>query len=413
MRILVTGQTDLTLLADLLDEPGPRGMGGIPTAHEVRLLVERGHEVTVVTLDPTITDEVVLRGDRLTVHVGPCRAQHGIRDLYRTERAYLVQTIMTVRPDVVHAHWTYEYALAALDTGLPVTVTIHDAPLRIVRWNLPWHGTGSVKRRLARTTHWVLRASMAWRVARRSKFNIAVSPHARDHFRKVLRARGETVVIPNLLGSELWTESDRLDVRDPMQKVRPFRCVAVLGTWGGLKNATTLLRSFALVRATRTDVRLSLIGVDFGIGGIAERWARRHGLTDGIDFIGPITNAEVAKVLRSADLLVHPSREEACGMVITEAQMALTAVLGGFDSGGVSWALGYGTAGELVDVGSAEQLAAEMTALLDDAGRRAELARAGRALAERRHAPTRVMQATEDMLRRASADRGAPGWRYR
>lgn len=413
MRILVTGQTDLTLLADLLDEPGPRGMGGIPTAHEVRLLVERGHEVTVVTLDPTITDEVVLRGDRLTVHVGPCRAQHGIRDLYRTERAYLVQTIMTVRPDVVHAHWTYEYALAALDTGLPVTVTIHDAPLRIVRWNLPWHGTGSVKRRLARTTHWVLRASMAWRVARRSKFNIAVSPHARDHFRKVLRARGETVVIPNLLGRELWTESDRLDVRDPMQEVRPFRCVAVPGTWGALKNAITLLRSFALVRATRTDVRLSLIGVDFGIGGIAERWARRHGLTDGIDFIGPITNAEVAKVLRSADLLVHPSREEACGMVITEAQMARTAVIGGSSSGGVPWALGNGTAGVMVDIESAERLAEAMASLANDAARRSDLALAGRALAERRHGPTRVIEAIESTLENSRNRGTVPRWRHR
>jgi len=412
MKIVVTGQTDLTMLADLVDGRGesPKGMGGIPTAHEIRLLVERGHEVTVVTLDPTITDEVVLRGRRLTIHVGPCRPQRGVRDLFRAERDYLVRMIAAAAPDVVHAHWTYEYALAALDTGLPVTVTIHDAPLSIVRWNLPWHGTGSVKRRLARTMHWLLRASMAWRVARRSRINIAVSPHARDLFRKVLRCRGEIVVIPNLLDGGLWADSDP-PARAP--EIRTFRFIAVLGTWGELKNATTLLRAFALVRASGTDSRLALVGTDFGVGGVAECWARRHGLAAGVDFIGPITNSAVADLLHSADILVHPSREEACGMVITEAQMARTAVIGGSSSGGVPWALGNGTAGVMVDIESAERLAEAMASLANDAARRSDLALAGRALAERRHGPTRVIEAIESTLENSRNRGTGPRWRHR
>ena len=402
MRIVVTGQVDIGQLAPYLDagQDIPRGMGGIPPVHEIRMLLERGHEVEVVTLDPTITEQVVLHGDHLTVHVGPCRAERGVRDLFRQERRYLVSTIRALDPEVVHAHWTYEYALAALDSGCPVVVTIHDAPLRIVRWNLPQHGEGRLTRRLARTVHWALRASMAWRVARRSRFNIAVSPHTRDHFERVLRCRGEIDVIPNLINPDLWTAlgSSGPTVWDP--GTRPFLCVAVLGTWGNLKNCKTLLEAFALVRGSGTDARLQLVGGDYGPRGEAARWARRHHLAAGVDFVGALSNLEVAERLGAADVLVHPSREEACGMVIAEAQLASTAVIGGTASGGVPWTLEYGVAGALVDIGSAEQLAGAIVSVADDAAYRTELAEAGHSLAMRRYEPSDVIARIEAVLQR-------------
>ena len=54
-------------------------------------------------------------------------------------------------PDIVHAHWTYEFALGAIESRVPTVVTAHDAPLSILRLNpTPY--------RLARTV-------MAWQVA--------------------------------------------------------------------------------------------------------------------------------------------------------------------------------------------------------------------------------------------------------
>lgn len=402
MRIVVTGQADVRMLADLLEptEPSPIGMGGIPPVHEVRTLLARGHTVTLVTLDPALTEEVVLRGPALSVHVGPCRPRRAIRTLHRAERHYLSRTIRALRPDVVHAHWTYEYALAALDSGLPTVVTVHDAPLKIVRWNLPRHGTGSPVRRLARTVHWILKASMAWRVARRSPFNIAVSPHTRDHFERVMRCRGEIDTVPNLMLSD----PSPPDLPEPTEwdpAERPFRCVSVLGTWGDLKNGKTLLRAFALTRDSGLDARLLLVGVDFGPEGEAARWAHDRGLTEGVEFVGPIGNAAVLDLLASADLLVHPSREEACGMVITEAQLTSTAVIGGATSGGVPWTLGYGAAGELVDIESADELADAVGALARDDGRRRELARAGQYLALRRHDPEVLATRIESLLQRS------------
>jgi L-malate glycosyltransferase len=56
----------------------------------------------------------------------------------------LVELVKSYPPDIIHAHWTYEFAWAAIKTNLPHVVTIHDIasvilwnkfdPYRIIRW---------------------------------------------------------------------------------------------------------------------------------------------------------------------------------------------------------------------------------------------------------------------------------------
>lgn len=408
MRIVVTGQADLRLLDGLLDpaEAAPAGMGGIPPAHEIRMLLSRGHEVVLVTLDPEVAEEVVLTGERFTVIVGPCRPRHAIRTLHRAERRYLTDTIRSVAPDVVHAHWTYEYALAALASGHPVVVSIHDAPLRMAIWNLPTRTPGPALRRLARSAHWCIRAAMAWRVARRTEVARAVSPHVRDHFARVLRCPGRIDVIPNLPDLDLWRAADSTGPNAGEPSRRPFDLVAVLGTWGGLKNAETLLRAFARCRQRGLHARLALVGGDFGPGGAAARWADAHDLATDVDFLGGLANDEVFDRLRAADLLVHPSREEAAGMVLMEAQLVSTAVVGDSESGGVAWSLGYGEAGALVDMRSAEVLADTIVSLATDRSLRDELARSGRELAIRRYEPESIVDSIEALFESAIENRG-------
>ncbi len=115
----------------------------------------------------------------------------------------------------------------------------------------------------------------------------------------------------------------------------------------------------------------------------------------------------MANLLESSDLLTHPSREEACGMVIAEAQLASTAVIGGFSSGGVAWTLDYGVAGVLVDIESAEQLAGAIVALADDPAYRNDLAEAGHALAMSRYEPEVIITRIEDSLQYCIEESGS------
>jgi hypothetical protein len=47
-------------------------------------------------------------------------------DLFAQERAGLERAMREDPCDVVHAHWTYEFALAALASGQPTLVTARD-----------------------------------------------------------------------------------------------------------------------------------------------------------------------------------------------------------------------------------------------------------------------------------------------
>jgi hypothetical protein len=76
MKVAIATPISLRQLADLLDEPAevPAGLGAISPLPEIRALIARA----LVTLDPDLTREAVLSGDRLTVHVGPAHHSAGI-----------------------------------------------------------------------------------------------------------------------------------------------------------------------------------------------------------------------------------------------------------------------------------------------------------------------------------------------
>jgi glycosyltransferase involved in cell wall biosynthesis len=405
MRVAIAGQISLRQLADLLDQPAaaPAGLGGTSPLPEVRALIARGHEVSLVTLDPDLTSEVVLRGDRLTVHVGPFRERHAARDGFRRERQFVAESLLRCRPDVVHAHWTYEHALGALATGLPTVVTAHDAPLVVLRHNLPTTRVGPILSQVPTSVHWSVRAAMAALVARKAKRLIAISPYVERHFRRALRYRGEILVIPNMVPSMSRRPVSPID-QQPNEGTKFF---TILSSWSALKNGTAAIEAFAEVRAGLPHASLHMIGHGLGPGGPAENWAAERGLADGITFVGPLPHDRVLDYLATADILVHPSLEESCCMVIAEAQLAGVAVIGGLHSGGVPWQLDYNRAGRLVDVRSRSSLAEAMSELALDSATRSRLARAAADVARQRHDPERLINSIEALLDAAAHDRRA------
>jgi len=405
MKVAIAGQISLRQLADLLDQPAavPKGLGGTPPLPEVRALIARGHNVSLVTLDPDLTSEVVLRGDRLTVYVGPFRRRHAARDGFKLERQFVAETLLRCRPNVVHAHWTYEYALGALATGLPTVVTAHDAPLVILRHHLPTTRGGPLFAQVPVSAHFLIRTTMAALVASRTKRLIAVSPYVEHHFRHALRYRGEITMIPNMMPSISRRPVSPIE-HPPNEGIR---FLTILSSWGPLKNGTAAIEAFAQVRAGLYHASLHMIGHGLGPGGPAESWAVERGLADGITFIGPLPHDRVLDSLATADILVHPSLEESFGMAIAEAQLAGVAVIGGAHSGGVPWTLDYNRAGRLVDVRSTSSLAGAMRELALDSATRSRLARAGADLARQRHDPERLITAIEALLDAAAHDHQA------
>lgn len=372
MRIALIGPfSGPSLSAGLsFQTPLPPGYPGAPLMTALaKGLVERGHRVAAISTDYyTPVEELepfrVFRGSGIDAYYCPqrprsFRASGGRRgralDFFAFERACLRQAIEHFKPDLVHAHWAYEFAWAALDTGFPTLVTSHDSPLQVLRFSPDPY-------RLARYF-------MARRVLRRCRHLTAVSPDLERDLRSLTSA--PIIVVPNPLSGPIVQAEPCTS-----QAFEGRTLVMVLNGWIKLKNGERALRAFGEARRRDPTLKLMCLGADYQPGGPAQQWAQSQGLAEGVQFKGAVPQAELVQHLRGSMALLHPSLLEACSMAIAEAMAVGLPVIAGSRTSGVSWQLDGGNSGVLVDVRDPSSMARAMVQLAADAAHWQALSRA-------------------------------------
>jgi glycosyltransferase involved in cell wall biosynthesis len=356
----------------------PQGTGGSPVNLLSRELLSRGRRLVIAALDPAVDDEVVLEGPNLKICFGPFRVNRA-HDFFAVERAFLLGVLRRERPDVVHAQWTYEYALAAQASGMRHVITAHDAPLNVLRHNF-------IPYRIARTL-------MAYRVLARAKRVVSVSPYVAMHLSRFMLYRGPRAVIPNGMPDRLFASREA-----SRSESTPLTFASILQGWGGRKNGQVAIEAFGLVRRRHPEARLVLFGHGHGPGEEAEGWARSRGLADGVEFAGGLPHAALLdRLAREIDVLVHPALEEAQPMVLIEAMALAIPVVAGKKSGGTVWTLDDGRAGLLVDVTDPRAVAGSMERLAESGEERAAWGERGLELARRRFHIRSVADAYEEI----------------
>jgi len=254
------------------------------------------------------------------------------------------------RPDVVHAHWSYELAIAAMDCGFPYVITCHDSPLKVLKYFRNLYRLG--------------RYLMALHVLKRATHLTAVSPYLRDEVAPM--AGAPIVVVPNALSPVL------MDMRPQAPRVPNLdapRLAMVSNGWIDLKNPKGGLAAFALIRQKRPNATLHIYGAGYGAGGPAEAWARNEQLDANVSFHGEVPHAALLSALQTMDLLFHPSFEEAGSMIVTEAMALGLPIVGGRHSGAMPWLTGDGAAGIMTDVSKPTMLAEAVLDVLHDVPR--------------------------------------------
>ncbi len=358
MKIGIAGPILTASLAEFLDgkiDKAPKGLGGTAVVQLVKGLLRKGIRVSVYSLDVNVMTPVVVKGKFLTIYYGPYRRKHRMRDFMKVERQSIRDFIIVDRPDIVHAHWTYEFAIGALSGGKPTLITVRDWAIAILR--------------LKPDTYRFGRLIMHYYTIFRGDNFTATSPYIQ---KSLIRYEGKNIpVIPNALDDEYFYKGKR-----HLNNSQP-RIVSVNNGFGKRKNVKALLRAFRLIKTRVLSCRLILIGDDFEKNGIAEQWANENELTEGVAFLGHINHDEVLSILESADLLIHPSLEESFGMILLEAMAKKTPVMGGDKSGAVPWVLDYGKAGVLTDIKSPTLIANEAILILTNEGRWKILSAAG------------------------------------
>lgn len=352
MHVALCTPISLKLLEHRLEHDGalPDGFRFPVAAFLVDELLKCGCEVTVVTSAYDCPRRMEWRGPRLRVIATPRRRPRlHCLDAYRREVRAMRQELAQAQPDIIHAQWTYEFADAALGTGIPCLVTARDAPWLIARHFRQFY-------RVYRAAY-----SSAW-IVPRIRHLVCGSPHILRHYQREPGFRGDTCLIPNGLDERLFASGPKTAVRQAAQPV--FQAVT---EWNRLKNVPCLLRAFALVRRRMPGARLILLGRGMKAGEIAQTWAGPRGLCDGVAFQGERPYRDVLAAWQgSADIAVHTTREESFSMVVLEAMANGTPVVGGLHSGAVPWLLDDGQAGLLANIEDPADVARQMLRLAED-----------------------------------------------
>lgn len=406
MRIGIAGPLATADIEHLLDGDTsglPREMkGGTLLVSLIEALMREGHEIVAFTTDPALAPHrqarVIARGQNLAVYYVP-RRRHSLRsdrgargrmlDLFALERHALADAMREARPDIIHAHWTYEFSSAALDSGIPCLITCHDSPWTILK----------IQRDLYRLGRYL----MAKSVFRRARHLTVVSPYLVDELRGMTRA--PLKVVPNPLPDLVFNLGYARAAPD--FKNRPPQIAMLLNGWSSRKNPEAGMLAMSRVRAIYPGANMHLYGPDYGQGERAQQWAKGQHLEDGFVFHGWTPHAQTMRELAEMDILLHPAIEESFGMTIAEAMALGLPVVAGEHSGAVPWVLGAQEGGGiLVDVRSPEEIAQALLSILSDSAVYARYSMKGHARAAKNFSATAVARSYLQHYRDVLVDSG-------
>ncbi|HLV81482.1 MAG TPA: glycosyltransferase family 4 protein, partial [Chthonomonadaceae bacterium] len=240
--------------------------------------------------------------------------------------------------DLVHGHGlrgAWIGALAASRAGIPFLFTAHN---------------------LVSPAGLLLRACLR-SIGQRAVRAIAVSQAVADMLAAAGFPAEKIVVIPNGIALEPFDAPfDAAETRAAYGIPAGAPLVLAVGRLAPEKGFDVLIEAFGRLSAHVPDARLALVG-----GGPLEETLKALAGERAILFTGPV--AEVAPLLRAADVVAVPSRQEGQGIVALEAMAARKPVVAS-RVGGLAETVIEGETGLLVPPGDAEALAAVLETLL-------------------------------------------------
>lgn len=287
----------------------------------------------------------------------------------------VVRAVRAERPDLLHTHMVHGDVYGSLAANLlrvPFVSSRHNDD-----------------RYLLGPFRYVDRAFM-----RRVRRLIAISDSVRDFLIRAGLPEQKLLTIHYGLDDLPAARSELTPEQAGISPTAPL--VLAIGRLIEQKDHETLLRAFALVRGRHPEARLAILG-----WGILEEQtralARDLGLEDALTLPGRV---EPRAWLDRADVFAHTSRWEGFGIVLLEAMLSGLPVVATRVSA-VPEIVADGETGVLLEAGDAEAVAAALSELLADPGRRASLGKAGLARAQAEFSVARMTRRTVDVYRDA------------
>lgn len=338
MKIAVVASSDKSFIKYFLpnysSEELPIGFEGSPFIGTlINSLLENNHEVYAVTISKAINNDYAIKYftyKNFTWVVVPCRP-YSIRfngkklgriiDLYSYEINQMKNAIRELAPDFVHAHWSYEFAGAAIKSKLPYLITVHDHSWKIFCYF----------KNLYRFGKFLLSEINL----RRALYTSTVSPYMQPY---LLKRCKNVKIIPNPTQIKIDKIQLQRLISEKTKTLSAPKIIMINNGWDGLKNCFVGLQVFKKIKQILPLATLHLLGHGTEINGLAWHDVQKLQLQD-VFFYGSVQHNKVAQHIMEAHLLIHPSLEESFGVVLIESMSFGVPAIGGSKSGAVSWVI--------------------------------------------------------------------------
>lgn len=344
-------------LPDIKSSELPEGILSAPFIGTlIKEMLGMNHVVTAITLTKALNNDYGIKrfkSDNFEWIVIPYRP-HSIRfngskigrilDFYHFERFEMIKKLKEICPDIVHAHWSYEYAGAALKCGHPYLITIHDNAIKVLFFFKNIYRLG--------------RLIMSELYLRKAKYVSTVSPYMLDYStQRCLNTR----IIPNPTKISFDYEMIKSFSAKRSRSLASARIIMINNGWDKRKNGKNALLAFQKLKKRLPNVSLHLFGQGSEVNGLANKDALSIGL-ENVNYYGIIPHDKLMDELVLTHLLLHTSLEESFGVILIESMALGIPAIGGINSGAVPWVINDDNL--LVDVENTEAIMDKMFKIL-------------------------------------------------
>jgi glycosyltransferase involved in cell wall biosynthesis len=350
------------------------GANSIHSYRWIKYFAEAGHEITWISLAPSILDSIA--GVRYF-------EINGLGGLVGLLRATIVvrRIIAGCRPDVLHIHSVGSYGTVGLLSGFaPMVAT-------------PW-GSDVIYGKQS-----LLKRPLIAAILRRAAMITCDAWHMRDEV-IAFGVPSERIRIINF-----GIDTERFSPRPPDIAIRSANrlgdapAVISLRNFEPVYDIPTLLMAIPRVLERHPDTRFMLIGRG-SLEGQLKALADQLGIAEAVRFVGFVPNDQLPAMLCSLDVYVSTSLSDAGIAASTAEAMAcgLPAVI--TDSGENGCWIEDGRNGFLVPVSQPDALAERLIQIIGDADLRQRVGRAGRTTIQERNDYRVEMTKMEALYRR-------------
>jgi glycosyltransferase involved in cell wall biosynthesis len=313
---------------------------------------ERGHDVHLLSISHSNIPGVEVH----TVNIGPENSKSAV--LKFLSYLYLLLTarrrILQIKPDIVNAHYATTHGVIAAFAGYhPLAISVWGAD---VIWD---YGPRS------RSLLYIL----ARYALKRADLICSTSKFMADRTVEILKPRRPIEHVPFGVDCQLFSP---LDAAEPHQYPDQFR-IGFVKTLSQMYGPAFLIESLPIISQQVPNAHLIMAGGG-EIRDSLRRLAERLGVDDRVEFTGYVPKEKVPALMRTFDVLVHPSLtdSESFGVAVLEAQACGVPVVA-TRVGGVPEVCVDQKTGFLVPPGDPEALAEKVITLAKDSELRKQM----------------------------------------